>query len=338
MRNYLIIFFVLILKLAAFAGPKIDTVYFQSGDRITGELKTLENNLLQFSTSDAATLEVKWDRIDSLIVKQYLRIELSDGELVYANIYPSDSAGYDLLIGNFGIRHVKHLDIIRVVPFHKKFKNRVDGAISAGVSYTKATDLFRTEFAGSIKYSAERYISEANYNSSMQKQKDYDNAERHNLNFNVMRLLKNKWFYSGLVSSERNSELGLNLRLNLGVNFGNNLIFTNYTLLNGALGAQVNREFGVDSVSNNAEGVIAVKYSVFKYRTPKLTLSISANVYPNLQDFERVRFDTESNVRWELLKDFYLKGTLFYTYDSKPLSASASHEDFSTSFGIEYTF
>lgn len=336
-RYFLVVLFVILLKLA-FAGPKIDTVYFQSGDRITGELKSLESNLLSFSTSDAATIEIKWDRIDSLSIKQYLRIELYDGEIVYASIYPTDSSGQNALIGNFGVRRVPHLDIIRITPFNKKMKDRFDGAISMGLSYTKATELLKYDLAGSAKYTAERYLLEASFNSSFQKQPETDQAERHNANINYMRLLKNKWFYSGIASSERNSEMGLDLRATIGATYGNNLVFTNYMLLNGSLGAQVNREYSTDSVTNNAEGIISVRYSVFKYRTPKLSLLITGNVYPNLQDSERIRFETDSNIRWELIKDLFLKYTLYYTYDSKPLSATANKNDFGTYLGIEFIF
>ena len=50
-----VLFFIVIYS-NSFAGEKIDTVYYQKGDRITGEVKSLDNNLLKLSTDDSGTI------------------------------------------------------------------------------------------------------------------------------------------------------------------------------------------------------------------------------------------------------------------------------------------
>ncbi len=50
------------------ASSKIDTIYFQSGDRITAEVKLLENNQLKLSTDDVGTIYVEWDKVDSVMI------------------------------------------------------------------------------------------------------------------------------------------------------------------------------------------------------------------------------------------------------------------------------
>ena len=77
----------LLLFLAGFhlilSAQKIDTVFFQNGDKLTGEVKVLENNKLKLSTNDAGTVMVEWNKIDSVKILNSMRIEMADGRVMY---------------------------------------------------------------------------------------------------------------------------------------------------------------------------------------------------------------------------------------------------------------
>ncbi len=75
------------------ASSKIDTIYFQSGDRITGEVKSLQNNQLKLSTSDGGTVNVEWNKIDSVKILNNMRIVLDDGSIMYGKILTAGEAG-----------------------------------------------------------------------------------------------------------------------------------------------------------------------------------------------------------------------------------------------------
>ncbi len=63
------------------------------------------------------------------------------------------------------------------------------------------------------------------------------------------------------------------------------------------------------------------------------------SVYPSLNDWERVRTNVESTLSREVFEDFFLKWTMYHTYDSHPLSETASKTDWAISLlGLEYTF
>jgi hypothetical protein len=50
-----------------------------------------------------------------------------------------------------------------------------------------------------------------------------------------------------------------------------------------------------------------------------------------------VRSRIDSNLKWEVFKDFYLKWTFFYSHVSKPLSTDAEKNDWAVSLlGLEY--
>jgi hypothetical protein len=104
------------------------------------------------------------------------------------------------------------------------------------------------------------------------------------------------------------------------------------------MGIQGNREFAKDSTASNIEGVFSLNYTIFKYSYPKVDLTISSILYPNLVDFERIRTTVNSKLRWEIHSNLYLKYTLYHTFDNKPLTKGAEKSDWSVSLGVEYSF
>ena len=334
----LIIVVLFYFVLPGFAGLKNDTIYFQSGNKLTCEFKNLQNNLLHVSTEDAGKLYIEWDKIDSLYIKQFLVIETKTGERITGTVSPADSVQYVVLTGWFGERRIQQMSIVRMYPFRQTFLKRLSGSLGGGFGYTKANELSKFDINSFAKYTAEKNIIDFNYDANWSDQKELEATKRHNISSNYYRLLNKKYFYTIFLSAEINSELGLDLRTNVGGGLGNNFIFNNRVIALGSIGAQVNREFTADSIANNAEGIIKLSYNLFKYTSPKIDLTITSSTYPNLIDFERIRTTLDSKLRWEILSDFFIKYTFYYTFDSKPLSSEANKSDWSTTIGFEYSF
>ena len=62
-----------------YAQPKTDVVTFANGDRITGEVKQLDRGRLEFSTDDAGTLYLEWDKLVSVVATRIVEVVTSDG-------------------------------------------------------------------------------------------------------------------------------------------------------------------------------------------------------------------------------------------------------------------
>ncbi len=56
----------LLIAMPAFGAPKTDVVIFKNGDRLTGEVKSLERGRLRFNTDATGTNSIEWDVIASL--------------------------------------------------------------------------------------------------------------------------------------------------------------------------------------------------------------------------------------------------------------------------------
>ncbi len=70
------------------ASSKIDTVYFQHGDRLTGELVSLNKGILKLKTNDVGIVSIEWQNVDSLCILNPLRILKHNGGILYGKLYP----------------------------------------------------------------------------------------------------------------------------------------------------------------------------------------------------------------------------------------------------------
>ena len=61
----------------AWSAAKTDVIELENGDRITGEIKSLEYNQLKVSTYHMGTIFVEWDKVTRVRSSQDLLLELS---------------------------------------------------------------------------------------------------------------------------------------------------------------------------------------------------------------------------------------------------------------------
>lgn len=319
------------------ASSKIDTIYFQSGDRITAEVKSLANNQLKLSTDDGGTINIEWNKVDSVKILNNMRIVLDQGDILYGKILPAgevgkcyiwSSAGDPLLLGL--------VHIVSLSPMKDKILNRINGSLSTGFSYTKASQIMQMNFDASIEYQAEKNTIELYY-TGVFTQDSIGATQNQSGGTSFYRLLPKNWFLVSQVLLESNSELELDLRTTLALGGGNSLINNNFTRLNAATGLQATRENSGGDYQNNLEAFAAGIYKVFIYDDPEVSIDINVQVIPSLSTLGRVRSTINSSLKWEIFNDFYLKWTFYFNSDNQPLSETAEKYDWGvTLLGLEY--
>ena len=339
MRNSGVILFLLFIagSQSILFAAKIDTIFLQQGDRITGEVKSMENNYLRLSTHDVGTVKVEWNKIDSVKILTSMRIELVDGRIIYGKLLTAGIQGSCYIWRNMGDPLLIELIlVVALSPVEEKFIDRLNGTLSTGFSYVKASDIAQMNFSGSLEYLARKNHGEIFYDGIIT-QDSVKTTQRHHGGATFIRILPQKWFLITTVSLESNSELELDLRSNWGVGGGKSLIRTNFINFHLAGGAQFNRETSKGVEQFNLESVVETKYSVFIYDDPEVSFDIKVDLIPSLTDIGRVRSNITSNLKWEVFNDFYLKWSFYYTHDNRPLSETAAKSDWAvTLLGVEY--
>jgi hypothetical protein len=323
----------------ALAGPKIDTVYFQDGDRITGEVKELSYNRLRLSTDNGGTISIEWNKVDSVVFLNTLRIVLDDGKIYYGQVHSGTDAGTGTIrpIGGGDI-YIYLVRIVSLTPVEERVIDRLNGLLSSGFSYVKATQVIQFAVNASLDYDAARNHVGLFYDGNMSNDPINLFNQRQKGGANYKRYLPKNWFVIGQWTAETNTELELDLRTGFAVGGGNSLINTNRMRLDAGAGVQFNREQSLDLHSFNLESVFIGDYYIYIFEAPDINFDIKASLIPSLSDFGRIRTELNSNLRWEVLNDFFLKWTFYYSFDSRPLTEDASKTDWAvTMLGIEYS-
>ena len=320
------------------ASSKIDTVYFQHGDRLTGELISLNKGILKLKTSDVGTVSIEWQNVDSLCILNSLRILKHNGGVLYGRLYPSGKNKVSIVINEEGKKsEIELVAIVELIQLKEKLISRLSGTLSAGFNYTKATDVSQLDFSGNIDYKGEKTILSANY-SIVLTDDGSKTTQRQSGGASSDRLLPNNWSAQGKLLAETNSEFQLDLRTSLNSSVSYNFIRSNSQLLQAGGGFSLNREFSGDLAQNNIEGLIGLKYSLFIIDSPQVSFDFEGFLLPGLNRFGRVRSEINTDFKWEIFKDFFIKGSLFFSSDNEPLSGVDVRTDWGTSLGFEFKF
>ena len=305
------------------SASKSDTLYLQEGDRITAEVQSLNNNQLRVSTKDAGIIRVEWNKIDSVAILNTMQIVLADGQILYGQLLPCGIDKSCLIRRTRGDPVFMQLRrIVLLSPIEDTFFNRLNGTLSSGLNYTKASKILQMHATGNITYQAEKNQFALDYSGVFTREEGMESSQNQSGGFTFRRLFPKKWFLLGQLQAESNSELQLDLRTSAGIGGGNSILLTNTMNLYTAAGLLFGREVSVDLEQYNLEGKIVADYTVFIYDSPELSFNANASLIPSLNDPGRIRSEIKSSLRWEVLNDLYLKWSFYYVFDSRPLSGS----------------
>ena len=92
-----------------------------------------------------------------------------------------------------------------------------------------------------------------------------------------------------------------------------------------------------DDPRNSAEAVAGVTYDFFLFDDPEVDVSTQAYVVPSLTQGGRLRVEIKSDLRIEIISDFFLGLSLVESYDSQP-GEFASKNDFAIFTSVGWTF
>lgn len=321
-------------------GTYTDRIYLKNGDVITGKIKKLDRGKLTLKTLTMDEVYINWVDIESIDSDKYLRVGQVDGSFSNGVIQQSDLRR-GLVIDDHGrevaipILAVSTIQPIRV---KESFWGKLEGDVSAGIDYKKASDILLVNLSSDLRYKQEKYeiALAANWNETSRT--DDNNSSRADLSGVYTRFLRNRWFWKGSARLERNEELGLDLRTLVGATAGRYLVqkpIWRWELNGGLAGNRENRFDGTTTTS--AEGLISSSLQIFKHTLPITRLSANVNVFPGITESGRMRVNTDISLRNEIVRSVFWDLSFYSTYDNRP-PPGAEQEDFGivTSIGASF--
>lgn len=316
-----------------------DTVLLTNGDRLRGEVKGLEYAKLTFKTDAASTIYIKWDRVVELVAPEYFEVETTVGLRYFGSIGAGKRPGQLTLELGGQVIELSLESVVRIRPLKQRFWDRLDGSVSLGASFTSSSGIGQGSLSASLTTRRPKFNFKTTLDSTVTVQPDEPEQSRFVIGLSYQRLLGDRWFAVGNGKFEQNTELGIRLRSSVGTGGGRYVFQTNRTVMFWSGGLMLNREIPLEGdIKDNVEAFVGATWSFFTYDTPKTNLSTSFVVLPSLTTSGRVRTELDVSLSREILKDFTVGTTVYYSYDSRPPTEDAKRHDLGVTLTVGWTF
>lgn len=316
---------------------KSDTLITMNHDKLIGEFKALEDDVLTFSTSYSSDdFKIDWDQVRYLSTNHDFRITHQNGTQVFGRFQgiPGDSLNVYIVSEGHAIIF-PYLGLISIAQIDYKFWDRVEMKFDLGFSKAKRNNTTTLNFDAYLAYNAKRWKHYFSYNSYASLV-DTIVTGRGTSELGTQLELPHNWVAFATLSRFYSDELNLDARRNIILGSGKYLLRKRKTQILVFAGASYNSEIYQDTSSTfeSYEGFLA---GTFHYKKPDLfEFNFQVTSFPSFTESGRVRTNLSTNLKWDLTKRFTLGTSFTYNLDTKP-PVEANKEDyvFNLTFGWE---
>ena len=338
-QTALVIAFLGLLSATAYGAQKTDVVVLANGDRITGEIASLQLGQLKFKTDDAGTLYLEWDKLIRVIATtRVFDVSTTDGRRFLGSLEQTADRELRIMTATGNLVMVPMLDVTELAPIGASFWTKLDGSVSAGYNYTKSSGVGQLNFNSDTVYRRPAFSARltASLTQTHTEESGTDNVSY--IQGSYLRFRGGRWFVGGSGRFETNESLGIKLRSQAGGVYGPRLINSNRQQMGIAGGLAVNDERGVDvEPVVNLEGLVQFWWSYYRYDSPKSNLDVDFQYYPSLSSLGRQRVQFNGSFKHEVFKDFTTSLTLYDSYDSRPPNTAFDTNDIGVVISIGWS-
>jgi Protein of unknown function, DUF481 len=324
---------------AAAAAADTDTVVLRNGDRISGEIKSLDSGRLELKTVSLSTIYVEWDKVVSLTAVGVYEVETREGGRYVGRPGPAAPGRMGLALDRGETLVFDLLTVVRMRRIKDVWWRRLSGNVSLGASYTQSSGVGQGTLSSSVTFRRPAFEVSTAFDQSVSVENKQVSSSRTSWRTSYYRLLSKRWFVPGFTRIDRNPDLGYNLRAVFGGGVGRFLVQSNSGVLGVAGGIVYNRELPLDGGgSNGVEAFFGANGTFYRYDTPKTQLNVAVSASPSLSDGGRFRFDLDGSLSHEIIRDFTVGLTIYDSYDNRPPQEGALKNDVGMSLTIGWTF
>ena len=336
------IIFLLVLGVCSISaiGQKTDTIVHINGNILLGEIKKLDDGIVTFKMDGMGTIKFQVDKVNTFSSEKNFQVTMNSGRTYYGKFDTSHTNRRVKLLLLNGEEILKIENIISLYPIRRNFWRRTSGVFSLGFNYSKGSGIANMTSSGKLDYRNRKTFLEFNWSQHFTFQGDTLNSKKSDIGLNMQRLLKRKWYFGMNVDGSTNSEMGYDFRLLGGASIINYLVQNYHNRLFISLGATGTREWVPEepNPTDNLEALLGIQYHFFKFTDPEIHITTYVNTYPNITTNGRYRLNYYLDAKIEVINDFHLGVNFYYNFDSKPISETASKDDYGITTTISYSF
>ena len=317
---------------------KNDVVVMKNGDKFTGEIKKLENGILFFKADYMAdSVQLDWARVERLDTQDSFNVSFVSGKRLVGAIVELED--HTLAVRSNGTEIAgQRQEVVSIAPVEETFWKQLTGSVDYGFGFTGGTNAIQSNLSGGVSYLGERWRTQMSGSSVFNYQSGARTSGRNNLYFQYLKLVTDHWFVGNTASILSSDQQDLTLRTTAGGAVGRDFVNSGTAGMLVLAGVDFSREkysVGGKPNENAAEGLVQVQFSKSAFRTLQFNGQVAA--YPGLTTLGRVRLSVQSSLQREIVRNLYLKLSIYENYDNRPPS-DASKNDFGTSTSLGWKF
>jgi hypothetical protein len=318
-----------------------DSIILYNGEALIGSIQNSSLGSISIDDIDLKMLNIKLYKIKTLTIHERFKIETIERKIYYGTMRTSDQVGWvDIHLDNGDILPVRITNIYQLTSMDTDFLKRLNGTVSAGLSFTKSSQIGQLNFSAAVQFATKLF----NYQLSVTSIGSIDSGKYSRDNENVFLAnsydLTPTWFLSGAAQYQRNLELSISRRYLFLLGIGNKLIIKKNMRLLATTGMTFSQEKSIEGVSSGLlfEIPVMFQFNYYQFRHPDIQISSTQTVYFGISQHGRVRYDGSTNFSWQLIRYFYLNLSPYTNFDSHPPAGSSSNFDYGIVFGLSYKF
>jgi putative salt-induced outer membrane protein YdiY len=334
---------IILLMCSTTEAKRKDLIVMKNGDRLTGEVKKLENGVLYVDFDyTSGSIGLDWLQVEEVKSIGGFQIVMKDGRRLTGTIekVPADQTpDQDFEVHNpRGDTRAAAPDVVTIESQKSTFWRQLTGAIDFGYNFTSGNSQTSLTSDASANYLSTKWTAGASITTAFNGQSGGSKTNLLELQTIDGLFLSRNSIVMFLGDFLHSSQQDLNLRTTLGGGYGRYLKRTNHNSLvwiGGAVYTHENFVSGGQPAQQNVEALLGLQYQLFRF--DRYGLQSQLLVYPGLSDAGRIRTTTKTTFTVKLVNKFHTDFSFWDNFDSRP-PFDSKRNDLGISNSLGWTF
>ena len=320
----------LLLALLVTAPPALgDEIELANGDRISGQILSMEQGELRIETPYAGTIAVQWDQVDTLSTEDPVQVVLSDETSLKGSTQSAEAGKMKLTMGR--IVETVSFDLAEVQAINPKPEDKkavkLSGRVNVGLSSSSGnteTESYHVDGEIVARTEKNRYTAGIEYN----REEDEDELTTKNyLGYaKYDHFLTQKWYAYANTLFEKDEFKELRLRSTIGTGMGYQFFESELTNLYLESGLSfVNEDLEVGEDQDTLAGRWAVSFDRYLFNE-LVQLFHFHEGYQGIEETDNLFIRSRTGLRFPLSERFRATFQYNYDWDNNPAPGEESED------------
>lgn len=324
----------------ALQAQSTDTLYFNTGLKLSGELDHMERGMISFSSDELNDQEISSYKISTLAASSYTyRITTTANKVYYGTLGRSDSGMVKIQTEQDTLLlPLKELSII--ASYDTGFFHNLSGTVALGYVFTKSASLGVLNTYNDIRYFDGRFAGDLMISGITGFAADGTKRIREYIWLTPGYYFTASWQVAGIFSYQRNLELGTAKRFMEGAGIGRKFLTNQHMdahLITGMVATQENALQG-KLRTGMPEVPLILQYNLYLLRDNNFQLQLVQGIFAGLNEGGRIREEGMIRAAYEIIDTFSVNIIFYNSYDNQPPAKIFPKSDYSLVFGVAVSF